>query len=53
MRNTIGNIPVQWYDEYEHIGYDLSGKKIAKAENCKKKGEIDNFLEKMEDPEFW
>ena len=23
IRNTIGNIPTNWYDEYGHIGYDL------------------------------
>lgn len=28
IRNTIGNIPTNWYDEYGHIGYDLEGKKI-------------------------
>ena len=29
-RNTIGNIPVNWYDDYPHIGYDLDGKQIRK-----------------------
>ncbi|WKX88061.1 hypothetical protein Q1695_008017 [Nippostrongylus brasiliensis] len=50
LRNTIGNIPVKWYDEEPHIGYDQSGEKIAKP---KKKTEIDTFLEKMEDPDYW
>ena len=27
LRNTIGNVPLKWYDDYEHIGYDLDGKK--------------------------
>jgi ribosome biogenesis protein ERB1 len=31
IRNTIGNIPTNWYDEYGHIGYDLEGKKIRKG----------------------
>lgn len=30
LRNTIGNIPVEWYNEYPHIGYDLRGEKILK-----------------------
>lgn len=33
--NTIGNIPLSFYDSYPHIGYDINGKKIsrpAKAE---------------------
>ncbi|KAK5968352.1 Ribosome biogenesis protein BOP1 [Trichostrongylus colubriformis] len=50
LRNTIGNIPVNWYDEETHIGYDQQGEKIAKP---KKKTEIDVFLEKMEDPDYW
>lgn len=50
IRNTVGNIPLQWYDEYKHIGYDWDGKKIIKP---KKGDQIDNFLKKMEDPDFW
>lgn len=52
MRNYIGNIPVKWYDDYDHIGYDLEGNKIPNM-SAKKKGEIDSFLEKMEDPTYW
>ena len=29
-RNTIGRVPLHWYDEYEHIGYDLDGGRIGK-----------------------
>lgn len=29
-RNTVGNIPMNWYDDYPHIGYDLDGTKIMK-----------------------
>ena len=29
-RNTIGRVPLHWYDEYEHIGYDLDGARIGK-----------------------
>jgi len=29
-RNTVGNIPLSWYDDYPHIGYDLDGTKIMK-----------------------
>ncbi|KAI6204008.1 Ribosome biogenesis protein BOP1-like protein [Aphelenchoides besseyi] len=53
LRNTIGNIPIQWYEDYDHIGYDLSGKRIAKPEGGKKRNEIDEFLEKMDDPDYW
>jgi len=49
LRNTIGNVPVNWYDEYSHIGYDLDGKQIRKP---KKADELDQFLDKMENPEW-
>ncbi|EFX77685.1 hypothetical protein DAPPUDRAFT_305412 [Daphnia pulex] len=50
LRNTVGNIPMNWYDDYPHIGYDLEGKAILKP---KRGDEIDNFLRKMENPESW
>ena len=30
LRNTVGNIPMEWYDDYPHLGYDLDGKMILK-----------------------
>lgn len=50
-RNTIGNIPIEWYDHLGHIGYDLDGKKIARP--IKSKDEIDDLLAKCEDPNYW
>lgn len=50
IRNTVGNIPMNWYDDYPHIGYDWEGKKILKPP---KGDELDTFLKKMEDPNFW
>lgn len=50
IRNTVGNIPMQWYNDYEHIGYDLDGCKIKKPQ---KGDELDNFLNKMDDPNYW
>lgn len=50
IRNTVGNIPMHWYDEYKHIGYDWDAKKIIKPA---KGDQIDDFLRKIEDPNFW
>ena len=30
IRNTIGNIPLEWYDDYPHLGYDIDGKSQPK-----------------------
>ncbi|KAL7074086.1 hypothetical protein ACQ4LE_006490 [Meloidogyne hapla] len=54
IRNTIGNIPIQWYDEYGHVGYDLDGEKITKPAGKEQPiGQIDAFLEREEDPDYW
>lgn len=50
IRNTVGNIPMNWYDEYKHMGYDWDGKPIGKPETG---DHLDNFLKRMEDPDFW
>ncbi|KAL0279462.1 UNVERIFIED_CONTAM: hypothetical protein PYX00_001011 [Menopon gallinae] len=50
IRNTVGNIPMNWYDDYPHLGYDWEGKKILKP---MKRDQLDEFLKKMEDPNFW
>ncbi|XP_014218575.1 ribosome biogenesis protein BOP1 homolog [Copidosoma floridanum] len=50
IRNTVGNIPLKWYDDFDHIGYNTDGKKILKPE---KGDQLDNFLKRMEDPDFW
>ncbi|XP_074602672.1 ribosome biogenesis protein bop1-A [Brevipalpus obovatus] len=50
IRNTIGNIPIERYKEYEHLGYDWDGNKIMKPKDG---DEVDNFLSKMDDPYYW
>ena len=35
VRNTVGNIPLEWYDDLPHIGYDIEGKTIAKSSLAK------------------
>ena len=41
---------MEWYKEYEHIGYDWDGKRIGKP---KSGDELDEFLSKMENPDYW
>ncbi|KZV48667.1 hypothetical protein F511_10353 [Dorcoceras hygrometricum] len=49
-RNTIGDVPLEWYKDEEHIGYDLSGKKIKKKERQSK---LDSFLASADDSKNW
>ena len=48
--NTIGNIPLSFYDSYPHIGYDINGKKVMRPA----KGEaLDALLDSVELPKGW
>ncbi|KAF4448213.1 ribosome biogenesis protein ERB1 [Fusarium austroafricanum] len=48
--NTIGNIPLSFYDSYPHIGYDINGKKVMRPAT----GEaLDALLDSIEIPKGW
>ncbi|TKA24993.1 hypothetical protein B0A50_06091 [Salinomyces thailandicus] len=48
--NTIGDIPLSYYDAYPHIGYDINGRRIARPA----KGEaLDSLLDSIDLPEGW
>ena len=48
--NTIGNIPLSFYDSYPHIGYDINGKKVSRPA----KGEaLDALLDSIDIPKGW
>ncbi|KZS98013.1 BOP1NT-domain-containing protein [Sistotremastrum niveocremeum HHB9708] len=46
----IGNVPVEWYDDLPHVGYDINGKKVLRAARG---DELDKFLSTVEDPSTW
>ncbi|KAI9139255.1 NUC169 domain-containing protein [Paraphysoderma sedebokerense] len=48
--NTVGNIPMEWYKDYPHIGYDIDGKKVMRPAIG---DELDKFLAKLDDPNTW
>ncbi|XP_064393432.1 ribosome biogenesis protein bop1-B-like isoform X2 [Halichondria panicea] len=50
LRNTVGNIPLAWYEDYPHRGYDIDGRAITKPPTV---DELDEFLAKMESPDYW
>jgi len=48
--NTIGDIPLSFYDSYPHIGYDINGMKISRPA----KGEaLDALLDSIDVPKGW
>ena len=50
IRNTVGNIPMEWYRNFTHIGYDVEGRKLIKP---KQGDHLDDFLNKVDDPNYW
>jgi hypothetical protein len=48
-RNTVGNVPMKWYAEQDHIGYGLDGKKIVKKTG---RDGMDRFLASQDDPHY-
>ncbi|KAG8901896.1 hypothetical protein FRB99_005016 [Tulasnella sp. 403] len=48
--NRVGRIPMHWYDDLPHIGYDINGKRILRPARG---DELDKFLATAEDPAAW
>ncbi|KAJ2554321.1 Ribosome biogenesis protein erb1 [Coemansia sp. RSA 1933] len=48
--NTIGNVPIEWYEDYPHIGYDVDGKRVMRPATG---DELDKFLANMDDPDVF
>ena len=48
--NRVGNVPMHWYDDFPHIGYDIDGKKVLRPAQG---DELDKFLATVEDPSTW
>ena len=48
--NRAGKVPGHWYEEPEHRGYDVFGKKVQKMLSSSK---IDELLKNAEDPDRW
>ena len=49
--NTIGNVPLHWYDDHDHIGYGLDGKRIARKVSARGDG-LDRYLASKDDPNY-
>jgi hypothetical protein len=49
-RNTVGDVPLAWYKDEDHIGYDIDGKKIKKRD---REGRIDTLLRNADSDTNW
>ncbi|CAE7398295.1 bop1, partial [Symbiodinium sp. CCMP2456] len=49
-RNRIGNVPLEWYKDEDHVGYDIAGEKVMRTLST---GEIDALLESKDNPDAW
>jgi len=49
-KNRVGHIPMKFYDDYDHIGYNLEGKQVLRPKTA---DEVDKVLAKEDDPNFW
>ena len=47
----IGGVPLDWYEDYNHLGYTVEGQKVTKEETDGSK--IDEFMRRKEDKEWW
>ncbi|XP_031272587.1 ribosome biogenesis protein BOP1 homolog [Pistacia vera] len=50
LRNTVGDVPLEWYKDEKHIGYDISGQKITIKERQDK---LASFLASVDDSKNW
>ncbi|KAL7753311.1 Ribosome biogenesis protein erb1 [Sorochytrium milnesiophthora] len=48
--NRVGNVPMEWYNDLPHIGYNVNGQKIMRPAVG---DALDQFLSKMDDPDSW
>ncbi|RXW25155.1 hypothetical protein EST38_g682 [Candolleomyces aberdarensis] len=48
--NRVGDIPMHWYDDMPHIGYDINGKRVLRPATG---DELDKFLATVDDPDSW
>jgi ribosome biogenesis protein ERB1 len=50
MENTVGDVPVEWFRDEAHVGYDADGRKILKRSRL---DHLDQLLGMVDDPSHW
>eukprot|EP00887_Chlorella_sp_A99_P000863 scaffold5.g863.t1 len=49
-RNTVGDVPLEWYSAEEHVGYDLDGNKLARRG---RRDRLDAMLARADSAKAW
>jgi len=50
--NRIGRVPLHWYDDYDHIGYDAHGQRVVKSQSSSASKDIlDRVIDAADDLE--
>lgn len=49
-RNTVGEVPLEWYKDEEHVGYDIDGKPIVKKG---RRDALDRLLARSDSAKEW
>jgi ribosome biogenesis protein ERB1 len=49
-QNTIGNVPLRWYDDFPHIGYNIEGERIIKRD--RDGDNLDALVRRADDPNY-
>ena len=50
MENTIGDVPIEWFRDEAHIGYDADGRKNFQTDSL---DHLDHLLQMVDDPSYW
>jgi ribosome biogenesis protein ERB1 len=48
--NIVGDIPLEWYDEFDHIGWTSTGEKVIPKE---RPNALDEIIRRSTDPDWW
>jgi ribosome biogenesis protein ERB1 len=51
MVNTVGDVPMEWYKDEDHIGYDREGEKIMRKH--KPEDALDAYVDLNDNPDSW
>jgi ribosome biogenesis protein ERB1 len=49
-KNRVGNIPMEYYNDYSHIGYNIKGEKFERKGGT---DELQRIIDREDNPNYW